>query len=262
MPALAQDEPVEYDFNQHSFFSAPVDMGTNGQKAFYKVCNESGSSSSFRWYGPGFGVDSLAGLADEQCLFRSDAHDGTLKYEPRSKVTFTGGASDDDVPTWLSANPPGWIRSQIMTRLTGPDGVAPLSAITVNSQRYEDGSGEVFIGGEGHFNDMMIVLPRADADAERLSASMHTEFSRGSAAFGETSARPELATSPLITEDELAGAPTLLDLRGDGGVQGRMFFKEFDLLGGEIWVFVIGRDASDADVVAIRQDVLLPTGPR
>lgn len=254
--AMAQGVPEEIPYNQHAFFSAPTTMAHDWNEVFYKVCNDSGGNSSFRWYGPGFGVSSLAELDDDWCALKTVSFDSGSSDVFRSKVTFLGGPSKDNIPAWLPPNPSRWIYSQIKTRITDADGQAPMAAINVTSNRNENGSGEIRITAGNYFDEIIVIFPEASVNEEELLASLQPDFRSGEVSVTNSTTIGDFNTNELLNANELEEGVPLLVVSGDEGTRGLFSVENFDLLGKQMWLF-----AGNADGMWIRNDILLPIGP-
>lgn len=89
--------PVIDESSSHYFFSSILsepEADRNVYGAYFEVCNNSKTTSSFYWEGAAFGVDAFRPLEPNFCVRKETRHDyGDFEFG-NSNVTFQDGISD------------------------------------------------------------------------------------------------------------------------------------------------------------------------
>lgn len=257
LPGAAQQQgPQLHPFHELWFFSAPVNHD-DFPRIFYQVCNRSGDSSAFRWYGAGFGVAASAQLPPDFCAFKNTYSEA--QSSPKLHEVLVQGRGTGDVRTWTLDSPDSVfdrMYSYVEAAITSPDGIVDQSVISIDVRIDESGAGDLRISSSGVFDSVIVHFPEASFDVGDLLNLGDRDATVSIGSLRQHTSNSSPATQILFEDQDETRQVFRLEGQGGSNFSALFFSEEAFELGSFIVIFGL----VDGDIVIVNEAVL-PRSP-
>ncbi|NHB75867.1 hypothetical protein [Rhodobacter calidifons] len=251
-PISAQQGPELHPFHQIWFFSAPVSHEAY-PRIFYQACNRSEGSTAFRWLGAGFGVAASAELPSNICAFKNTYSNASRSPKPYD-VTVQGRGTGP-IMTWTWDAPDSLlsqIYSYVEATISGPDGYADQSVISIGVIVNESGGAEIRISSSGVFDSLVVVFPEGLVNPNDVLNLGDTNAEISGRQLSDLTELSSPDTESLFGDQKAELQSVLIEGQASGGFSTNFKVEDLTQLGGTVVIF--GR--VDNDIVILNETAI------